>query len=177
MNNNLRTIIWFQVFLCILNNLHNYIVSSIFNSYIFRVTNANTSNNNNDNSAMKIARLQINLATLKKFTRINSSIIMSTDTKWTQEEHRYEINTRKNVKLIKKIMTEKKTTLLSLRNQNWKEVKVKIEKINKLSSNIPTGNIAELLTVFELLSSSLLLYSQHFGWYVPRTSEDRRCLQ
>ena len=37
----------------------------------------------------------------------------------------------KIVVLIKKIMTEKKTTLPSLRNQDWKNVKVEIEKVNK----------------------------------------------
>ena len=68
-----------------------------------------------------------------------------------------------NVELIKKIMTEKKTTLLlikiyliylimtekktplpSPRNQDWKKCKVEIEKVNKFLPNIPTGNITGL---------------------------------
>ena len=51
---------------------------------------------------------------------------------------------RKNVELIKKIMREKKTTLPSLRNQDRKNVKVETEKLNKLLTNIPAGNINKL---------------------------------
>ena len=39
-------------------------------------------------------------------------------------------------------MTEKKTTLPSLRDQDLK--KVKLEKVNKLLPNIPTNNMTEL---------------------------------
>ena len=48
------------------------------------------------------------------------------------------------VDLIKKIMTEKKTALPSLRSQDRKKVKVEIEKINKLFTIIQTNNITEL---------------------------------
>ena len=43
------------------------------------------------------------------------------------------------VELMKKTMTEKKTTLPSLRNQ----VKVETKKVNKLLTNIATDNITE----------------------------------
>ena len=46
---------------------------------------------------------------------------------------------RKNVELIKKIMTEKKTTLPSLRKQEWKKVKVQTKKI-KMSTHITEPN-------------------------------------
>ena len=36
-----------------------------------------------------------------------------------------------NTEIIKRIMSEKKTILPSLRNQDWKTVKVESEKINK----------------------------------------------
>ena len=49
-----------------------------------------------------------------------------------------------NEALMKKMMTEKKTTLPSLRNQDWKNDKVETEKINKLFRNIPVCNITEL---------------------------------
>ena len=45
--------------------------------------------------------------------------------------------------LIKKIISENKTTLLSLWNQEWKKVKVETEKIYILLPNIPT-DISEL---------------------------------
>ena len=41
-------------------------------------------------------------------------------------------------------MTEKKTTLPSLRNQDRKKVKVTTEKVYKLLTNILIGNITEL---------------------------------
>ena len=44
---------------------------------------------------------------------------------------------------IKTIMFEKKTTLLSLRNQHWKTVKFETEKLNDLLTNIPISEITE----------------------------------
>ena len=42
-------------------------------------------------------------------------------------------------------MSEKKTTLQSLRNQNWKIVKIEIEKIiNKRITHTSANNITEL---------------------------------
>ena len=41
-------------------------------------------------------------------------------------------------------MKIKKTTLSSLRDQDWKIVNVGTEKVNKLLPNIPAGNITEL---------------------------------
>ena len=52
-----------------------------------------------------------------------------------------------NIDIIKRIMTEKKTTLPSLRNQCWKTVKAETEKNknkNELLTNISTNNITEL---------------------------------
>ena len=49
-----------------------------------------------------------------------------------------------NLKLMKKIMTRKKTTLPPLRNQDWKKFKVDTESVNKLLPNIPTDDITEL---------------------------------
>ena len=49
-----------------------------------------------------------------------------------------------NIELIKKIMTEHKTTLPFLRNQNQKRVKVETEKVNKILLNIPIGIIPKL---------------------------------
>ena len=41
-------------------------------------------------------------------------------------------------------MTEKKTTWPFHRNQDWKGLKIEIEKVNKLSTNISTDNITKL---------------------------------
>ena len=40
-------------------------------------------------------------------------------------------------------MNEKKTTLPSHRNQDWKKVKVETVKVNKLLPNIPVYNISK----------------------------------
>ena len=45
---------------------------------------------------------------------------------------------------MKRIMSEKKTTLCSLMNQDWKTVKSETEKINELLTNILTNNITDL---------------------------------
>ena len=45
---------------------------------------------------------------------------------------------KRNIVIIKRIMSEKKTTLPSLRNQDWETVKVETEKINKLLTCIST---------------------------------------
>ena len=44
-----------------------------------------------------------------------------------------------NVDTIKRIMSEKKTTLPSLRNKDWRTVKFEAEKVNDLLINIPTS--------------------------------------
>ena len=46
-----------------------------------------------------------------------------------------------NEEIIKRIMSEKKTTSSSLRNQERKAVKTKTEKINKVLTHISTNNI------------------------------------
>ena len=46
-----------------------------------------------------------------------------------------------NVEFIKKIMSEKKSTLPSFRKQDWKKVKVETEKVNKLLTNITANKL------------------------------------
>ena len=41
-------------------------------------------------------------------------------------------------------MSEKNTTIVSLRNQDWKSVKAETEKIGELLTYISTNNIIEL---------------------------------
>ena len=49
-----------------------------------------------------------------------------------------------NVVLIKRIMTEKKTALPSLGNQDRKKVKIETENVSKLLPTIPIYNITKL---------------------------------
>ena len=55
----------------------------------------------------------------------------------TQEE-------KMNAEIIKRIMSEKKTSLPSVRNQDWRTIKSETEKINDLLTNIPANNIMKL---------------------------------
>ena len=48
-----------------------------------------------------------------------------------------------NGEIMKRILSEKKTTLPSLRNQDWRTVKSETEKVNDSRTKIPT-NITEL---------------------------------
>ena len=73
-----------------------------------------------------------------------------------------------NIEFVKKIMTEKKTTLPSLRNQDWKKIKIEIEKVNKSLPNIPTSNITELN---ELIYTSKKLVYNEIG--APPESEQK----
>ena len=49
-----------------------------------------------------------------------------------------------NVDIIKRTITEKKTTLPSLKNQDRRTLKSETEKVNDLLTNIPTNDITEL---------------------------------
>ena len=74
-----------------------------------------------------------------------------------------------NVKNLKKIMTEKKTELSSLRNQVWRTVKAEAEKINELSTHIPTNNITEL---HELINSGAKLVCEKIGVTLKNTNRN-----
>ena len=49
-----------------------------------------------------------------------------------------------NLENLKGILNEKKTTLPSLRNIEWRTVKTETEKINQVLTYISTKNITEL---------------------------------
>ena len=55
------------------------------------------------------------------------------------------------VKLIKK------TTLHSLKNQDWKKVKIETEKLKRLFPNVPMDNITELNKLIYHISPTLPL--------------------
>ena len=80
------------------------------------------------------------------FRGIETQDIENQNTHWTLH-HNINVNIRRheNIAFIKRIMTKKKTTLQSIRNQDWKKVKEETEKVNKLlKKNTPTDNITEL---------------------------------
>ena len=66
-------------------------------------------------------------------------------------------------------MSAQKGTLPTLRNQDWKKVKVTIEEINKLLKYIPTHNITELN---ELISAGAKLVTDKIG--IPLMNPNRR---
>ena len=49
-----------------------------------------------------------------------------------------------NINATRKIMSEKRTTLPSLRKQDWRTIISETEKVNDLLTNIPTNDITYL---------------------------------
>ena len=66
-------------------------------------------------------------------------------------------------------MSEKKTTLPSIRNQDWRIVRSQTEKVNDSLTNIPTNDITELN---DLKYARAKLVSEKIG--VPLKTTDRK---
>ena len=98
----------------------------------------------------------------------------------TQEE-------KTNIDTIRRIISEKKTLLPSLRNQDRRTVKFEIEKVNDLLTNIPTNETMELndLTyagaklVREKIGFSLktTVWKSKPGWELKLESQIKRLQQ
>ena len=71
----------------------------------------------------------------------------------TQEE-------KTNIDIVRRIMSEKKTTLPSLRDQDWRTVKSETEKVNDFLINIPRKDITELN---DLIYAGAKLTSEKIG--------------
>ena len=54
------------------------------------------------------------------------------------------LSQEKNLENVKRIMSSEKTILPSLRNIEWKTLKIETDKINHILPHIPTNNITEL---------------------------------
>ena len=76
----------------------------------------------------------------------------TTEQTLTQEE-------KMNIEIIKRIISEKKTTLPSLMIEDWKTVKAETEKINKLSTNI----FSIIMELNDLIYSEAKLVSDYIG--------------
>ena len=66
------------------------------------------------------------------------------NTTHTKTEHTLTQEQKINSENLKRIMNKKKTTLPSLRNMEWRNVKTVPEKINQMLTYTPTKNIIEL---------------------------------
>ena len=74
-----------------------------------------------------------------------------------------------NLDVMKRIMSEKKTKLPSLRNQDLRTVKSKTEKINELLTNTPTNDITGLN---DLIYAGAKLVCEKNGF--PLKTRDRK---
>ena len=74
-----------------------------------------------------------------------------------------------NTDILKRIMSEKKTSLPSLRNQDWKTVKAETAKINELSTHILMKNITKLNEV--IYAGAKLIYEK-IGVSLKNTSRN-----
>ena len=82
----------------------------------------------------------------------------------TQEE-------KMNIEILKRIMSEKKTTLPSLRNQDGKTARVETYKINELLTHISTYNITELN---ELIYAEAKLVWNRIGVSLKNTNRNSK---
>ncbi len=76
-----------------------------------------------------------------------------------------------NVEIMNRIMSEEKTTLPSLRNQDWGTVKFEIEKVNELLTNISTNDITDLN---DLIDAGAKLVCEKMGHYLTTTNKNSK---
>ena len=88
----------------------------------------------------------------------------TTDKNLTQKD-------KMNEEIIKKIKTKKKTTLPSLKNCEWKTVKLETEKINKLLTDISTNKITKLN---ELIYAGAKLVCDKIGVPLKNTNRNSK---
>ena len=81
------------------------------------------------------------------------------------------INQTPNLEIIKGIMSEKKTTLPSHRNDDWKTVKAQTEKINALL-NITTSNFTELNVLIIARANLVSKKTSGFPWRTRTESQN-----
>ena len=75
---------------------------------------------------------------------VNENTTLSNDTLSYNQEETLPQEQKVNLENLQKIMNSEKTSLPSLRNIEWKTLKIETNKINHILPYIPTNNITEL---------------------------------
>ena len=77
-------------------------------------------------------------------TSENENTTFPNDTLQSNHEETLSQEQKTNLENVKRIMSSEKTTLPSLRNIEWKILKIETNKINHILPYMPTNNITEL---------------------------------
>ena len=102
-------------------------------------------------------------------TSANENTNLPNDTLLNNQEETLSQEQKVNLENVKRIMSSEKTILLSLRNIEWKTLKIETEKINHILPYIPTNNITELN---ELIYAGAKLVCEKIG--IPSKSTKKQ---
>ena len=99
----------------------------------------------------------------------NENTILPNDTLSNNQEETLSQELKVNLENVKRIMNSENTILPSLRNIEWKTLKIETNKINHILLYIPRNNITELK---ELISAGAKLVCENIG--IPSKSTNKQ---
>ena len=117
----------------------------------------------NKNNAKKKKKKELPTSENENITHLNNTLPSNYEETLSSEQ-------QTNLENIKRIISSEKTTLPSLRNIEWKTLKIETNKINHILPYIPTNNITELN---ELIYAGAKLVFEKIGipWRTERMSQ------
>ena len=104
-------------------------------------------------------------------TSANENTTLPNDTLPNNQEETLSQEQKVNLENVKRIMNSKKTILPSLRNIEWKTLKIETNKINRILPYIPTNNITELN---ELICAGAKLVCENNGIPSKNTKKQQK---
>ena len=102
-------------------------------------------------------------------TSANENTTLPNDTLSNNQEETLSQEQKVNLENVKRIMNSEKTILPSLRNIEWKTLKIETNKIYHILPYIPTNNITEL---YELIYAGAKLVCENIG--IPSKSTKKQ---
>ena len=102
-------------------------------------------------------------------TSVNENATLPNNTLSNNQEETLSQEQKVNLEKLKRIMISEKTSLPSLRNIEWKTLKIETNKINHILPYIPTNNITELN---ELIYAGAKLVCENIG--IPSKSTKKQ---
>ena len=102
-------------------------------------------------------------------TSVNENTTLPNDTLPNNQEETQSQEQKVNLENVPRIMNSEKTSLPSLRNIEWKTLKIETNKINHILTYIPTNNITELN---ELIYAGAKLVCENIG--IPSKSTKKQ---
>ena len=104
-------------------------------------------------------------------TSVNENITLPNDTLPNNQEETLSQEQKVNLEIVKRIMSCEKTILPSIRNIEWKTLKIETNKIDHILPYIPTNNSTELN---ELIYAGAKLVCEKMGIPSKRTKEQSK---